>query len=251
MKAKIKRIWKSLAIMLILGVAIWGTSLTKPVRADVPPIMTTFRTATITGGVGDIRAVTVIAYDVQVFWGWQVFMEWDPLVLDFVMLTFADFLAGLSPAPAKAANTDYASDGWLMCSEMRFGDQPGVGNETHPVSSGLLVSIVFQILTVTESPITIDNQWTYWMDDLLGPSAPWGDVEGEMIKEDGGLLVPWDEDVNIDGIVDCLDLAYVAINWGKTGGEIQPPRADIDGDSDIDIVDLSMVAIQYGEYTGY
>ncbi|MCK4425048.1 hypothetical protein KAU93_05115, partial [Candidatus Bathyarchaeota archaeon] len=193
MKEKIKRIWKPLALTLILSVAIWGTSLTKPVHAQ-PPIMTTFKAATITGGVGDIRTVTVIAYDVQDFWGWQVFMEWDPLVLDFVMLTFADFLAGLSPAPAQSAQTDYVSDGWLMCTEMRYGEQPGV-----TASSGLLVSIVFQILTVTDSPITIDSVYTYWMDDELGPSAPWGDQEGEMIKEDGGLVVPWDEDVNIDG----------------------------------------------------
>jgi hypothetical protein len=243
MKEKHKRMWKPLALTLILSVAIWGASLTKPVQALEPPIMTTFRAATITGVVGDIRTVTVMAYDMDSFWGWNIFMEWDPLVLDFVSLTFADFLAGLDPSPAKSSQLGYTDDGWLMCTELRFGGQPGV-----TADSGLLVSVDFEILTVTESPVTIDNAYTYWFEN---GAVYWGVNEGEMIKEDGGLVVPWDEDINIDGIVDAMDLAYVAINWGKTGGAIQPPRADVDGDGDIDIIDLSMVAIKYGEYTGY
>jgi hypothetical protein len=246
MKEKQKRMWKPLALTLILSVAIWGASLTKPVQALEPPIMTTFRAATITGGVGDLRTVTVMAYDIDKFWGWNIFMTWDPLVLDFVSLTFADFLAGLDPSPAKSSQLGYTDDGWLMCTELRFGGQSGV-----TADSGLLVSVVFEILTTTDSVVSIDSQYTYWLDEDYGPAQPWGDTEGEMIKENGGLVSPWDEDINIDGIVDCLDLAYVAINWGKTGGAIQPARADVDGDGDIDIVDLSMVAIKYGEYTGY
>lgn len=253
MKEKIRRIWKPLAITLILSVAIWSTSLTKPVHAQ-PPIMTTFKAAEITGNPGDIRTVTVNVYNAGYFWGWQVYMTWDPTVLNFVILTFGDFLAGQPLGTVQNSMTDYVSDGWFMCSEVSYGDDPGVGNETDP-ASGWLMSVAFEILTLADSPITIDSIYTYWMDDVNGPTAPWGDdgvPSSEMIKEDGALVMPWDEDINVDGIVDVMDLAYVAINYGKGPGDtIDPPRADVNGDGYVNIVDLSMVAIKYGQYTGY
>ncbi len=111
--------------------------------------------------------------------------------------------------------------------------------------SGWLASLTLTVLTAGESTLNL----TYiagqtYMLDSLGFDIPATLVNGEVIE-------PWDEDVNIDGVVNIFDLSIVAINWGKTGGDINPPRADVNGDGDVNITDLSMVALKYGQYAGY
>jgi hypothetical protein len=50
------------------------------------------------------------------------------------------------------------------------------------------------------------------------------------------------------GIVDIVDIVYVAIHFGAEGGEPEyEPNADINGDDIIDIVDIVIVAIHFGE----
>lgn len=242
---KIKRMWKPLALTLILSVAIWSASLTKPVHGpQVPPIMTTYKAATITGQVGDIRTVTVTAYDVEDLTTWQVFMSWDPTVLKYIEIVFADFLAGQPEGSTTASSTYNDPIDSFMATESQFGTHPGV-----TVASGLLMSVKFEVLNAVETTIYIDYQWTYWIDST---QTCYGNEPEEMIKENGSFISPWPEDINMDGFVDAMDLAYVAINYGKgPGDDIQPPEADVNGDGYVDIIDLSMVAIKYGQYAGY
>lgn len=253
---KIERNWKPLAILLILSLAVGSTNLAKIVQApDTPPIMTTFKVASFTGRVGDTLFVPTNVYDVEELWGWQVFMSWDPTVLKFIELQpgnpaidandiqYGDFLAGQPEGSAQLAFGYNDPVDTLMVTETTFGEHPG-----RTVSSGWLVSVKFEILTAVASTINLTNQWTFWQDNLL---TVYGDEGGEMIKENGGYVAPWPEDINMDGLVDVLDLAYVAINWGKTAPDINPPEADINGDDVVDIIDLSMVAIKYGQYAGY
>jgi hypothetical protein len=241
MKEKQKRMWKPLALTLILSVAIWGASLTKPARA---PIMTTYRAATITGRVGDIKTVGVMAYDVDDLTTWQVFMSWDPAVLKYIGLAFAGFLADQPEGSTTASYTYDDPIDMLMATESQFGQYPGV-----TVASGLLMSVTFEVISAAETTININYPYTYWIDST---QTCYGDTEGEMIKENGAFVSPWPEDINMDGFVDAMDLASVAINYGKgPGDEIKPPEADVNGDGYVNIVDLSMVAIKYGQYAGY
>jgi hypothetical protein len=256
MGEKIKRtrnLWKSLTILFILSVAIWSISSTPMyVHATTPPIMTTFKVEpeTFIGKVGDTVTLAVNVYDAQDLWGWQVLMSWNATVLGFLNLTFGGFLSGQPDGSTTMKQIDYVDDGWLMATETTFGDYPGVTTDF-----GWLMSVEFEILNLPSpppneleatEPIDIDSEYTYWLDSTLGT---WGDDPGEMIKENGYYTV-WNADVNIDGFVDILDLAYVAINWGDTGEDIQPPRADVNRDGVIDILDLSAVAIRYGQYVG-
>ena len=65
--------------------------------------------------------------------------------------------------------------------------------------------------------------------------------------ENGEVVIRYYErwDVNKDDNVDILDLAFVAVNWGKSGIP-RWIRADVNGDGQIDICDLVLVAQKIG-----
>jgi PKD repeat protein len=144
--------------------------------------MTTFKVEpeTSTGGIGDIITVAVNVYNASDLWGWQVFMTWDPIVLNATNVVFGGFLAG-QPEGSTTMSNIYNEGGFLFATETTFGNYPGVGNETYPVS-GWLMSAEFEVLSWGETTLGIDNEYTYWMDSTLGT---WGDEPGEMIKENG------------------------------------------------------------------
>lgn len=238
---RLKNSMKSLAMLLLLGVAVLNMSFAMmPARAQT---MTTFEVPNFTGRVGDIIFVPVYVYDAEGLWGWQVMMDWDPAVLNVLDVVFAGFLMD---QPENSTNLlDLRSD-FLLATETTFQDYPG-----KTAGFATLMWVKCEILILTTSLIDIDGPihgpFTFWMDRSL---VVYGDDPGEMIKESGYYSAPWPEDITADGIVDALDLAYVAINWQNEYPDIQPPYADVNGDNVVDIVDLAMVALKYGQYAG-
>lgn len=57
-------------------------------------------------------------------------------------------------------------------------------------------------------------------------------------------------DVNADGIINILDLTFVASHFGETPIENQYPNPDVNRDGTVDIFDLVQVANQFGRYSG-
>lgn len=57
-------------------------------------------------------------------------------------------------------------------------------------------------------------------------------------------------DVNKDGIVNILDLTFVALQFGEIPTKDQFPNPDINRDGDINILDLTLVANHFGKYSG-
>ena len=53
-------------------------------------------------------------------------------------------------------------------------------------------------------------------------------------------------DINNDGVVNIIDLALVASNFGKSGQN----SADVNGDGVVNIVDLTLVAGAFGDTAG-
>lgn len=57
-------------------------------------------------------------------------------------------------------------------------------------------------------------------------------------------------DVNQDGIVNILDLTYVASQFGEIPTKDQAPNPDINRDGLVNILDLTLVASHFGKYSG-
>ncbi len=57
-------------------------------------------------------------------------------------------------------------------------------------------------------------------------------------------------DVNGDGIINILDLTFVASHFGEMPIENQYPNSDVNRDGTVDIFDLVQVANQFGRYSG-
>ncbi len=57
-------------------------------------------------------------------------------------------------------------------------------------------------------------------------------------------------DVNQDGIVNILDLTYIASQFSEIPTKDQPSIADINSDGIVNILDLSLAASLFGKYSG-
>ncbi|RKU31081.1 hypothetical protein C6497_02785 [Candidatus Poribacteria bacterium] len=60
----------------------------------------------------------------------------------------------------------------------------------------------------------------------------------------------FDSDVNADGIVNILDLVYVASKFGQDISAEQFPNPDVNKDGSVDILDLTLIAGYFGKYSG-
>lgn len=57
-------------------------------------------------------------------------------------------------------------------------------------------------------------------------------------------------DTNTDGIINILDLVFVANHFDEMPDEDQSPNPDINGDGIVNILDLTLIASHFGKYSG-
>lgn len=57
-------------------------------------------------------------------------------------------------------------------------------------------------------------------------------------------------DVNEDGVINILDLVFVASHFDKMQVADQSPNPDINGDGIVNILDLTLIAKYFGKYSG-
>ncbi len=57
-------------------------------------------------------------------------------------------------------------------------------------------------------------------------------------------------DVNADGVINILDLTFVALHYGEMPDDALSPNPDINGDGTVDILDLTLIASHFGKYSG-
>ena len=93
--------------------------------------------------------------------------------------------------------------------------------------------ITFEVVAAKASTVNLSN---VLLTDSAGSSAM-PQVEGTEITEPLQLA----EDVNGDGVVNIIDLTFVASNFGKTGQN----AADVNGDGVVNIIDLTLVAAAF------
>lgn len=57
-------------------------------------------------------------------------------------------------------------------------------------------------------------------------------------------------DVNSDGVINILDLTFIASEFGKMLMEDQSPNPDINSDGIVNILDLTLAASHFRKYSG-
>ena len=57
-------------------------------------------------------------------------------------------------------------------------------------------------------------------------------------------------DVNADGVINILDLTFVAGHFDEMPDDGVSPNPDINGDGIVNILDLTLIASHFGKYSG-
>ncbi len=102
-------------------------------------------------------------------------------------------------------------------------------------NDGTLATITFEVIVTKASTVSLSN---VLLTDGAGNSTTPKIIAATEITEP--MFLP--EDVNEDGTVNILDLAFIAANFGKTGKN----AADVNRDGSVNIVDLALVAASIG-----
>ena len=153
--------------------------------------------------------------------GYQATVEFDTSALRYVESASGDYLpAGAFFIPPVVEGNTVMISGTSLAGENS--------------RDGTLATLTFEVVAAKASTVNLSNML---LTDSAGSSAT-PQVEGAEITEPPQLA----EDVNNDGIVNIIDLTFVASNFGKTGQN----DADVNGDGVVNIVDLTLVAGAFG-----
>ena len=172
--------------------------------------------------IGQEFSITVDLSNAQNVAGYQVALRFDPEALQYVSWEQGTYLSGdifVIPTVIKEDEVSFASTAKTMATEME----------------GTLLRITFKVIAIKASTLTLTE---VILSSSEGKSLPVTAEDGEIVEPP---TPPWD--VNKDGVINILDLTFVAANFGQRG----PTPADVNGDSVVNILDLTLVASHFGE----
>lgn len=186
-----------------------------PINQSAPAI---YCEAPSTVNVCENFTVSIKVANVTNLWGWQVRLQWDPALMEFVNAVEGDFLmtageTGFSFAPD--------SDGWIWLADYLTSTLDGVNG------TGTLANVTLHCTGPGESALTL-------LDTRLFT---------------GAQTVLWNGygDANGDGKVDIHDLAIVSSAiFTSTGDPGYNPAADFNSDGLVNWFDMMCVRLNYG-----
>ena len=125
---------------------------------------------------------------------------------------------------------------------------PDVGPVQYENSDGLIFSLISSnLLTVPEEPETVEEdtmpeptpeeETTVTEEDVISEPSSEEDTMPESTPEEETVPEPVPYDVTGDGIVNILDLTFVAARFGESDSD-----ADVTGDGLVNILDLVRIA---------
>ncbi|MDE0313844.1 MAG: cohesin domain-containing protein [Candidatus Poribacteria bacterium] len=155
--------------------------------------------------------------------GYQATVLFDPATLRYVESRNGDYL----PDTAYVIPTVVDGDR-IMLAATSFGEESN--------NDGTLATITFAVVATKASTVHLSN---VLLTDSTGNSTKPKIITSTEITEP--MFLP--EDVNEDGVVNILDLVFIAANFGKTGKN----AADVNRDGVVNIVDLTLVAAAIGD----
>ena len=110
-----------------------------------------------------------------------------------------------------------------------------IGPVQYESSDGLIFGLVSSnLLTVPEEPETT-------AEDSIPETPPAEDVTPETFPEEEVMPEAVPYDVTGDGVVNILDLTFVAVRFGESNSD-----ADVTGDGTVNILDLVLIAQNFG-----
>lgn len=122
---------------------------------------------------------------------------------------------------------------------------PDIGPVQFENSDGLIFSLVSSnLLTVPEEPETTEEDVISEPpsgEDATSEPSPEEDVMTETPPEEETMPEPLPYDVTGDGVVNILDLTFVAARFGASDAD-----ADVTGDGIVNILDLVLIAQNFG-----
>ena len=122
---------------------------------------------------------------------------------------------------------------------------PDIGPVQYENSDGLLFSLVSSnLLTVPEEPETTEEDSTPEPppeEDVIPEPSSEADAISELPPEEDAMPEPSPYDVTGDGIVNILDLTFVASRFGESDSD-----ADVTGDGVVNVLDLVRIAQNLG-----
>lgn len=150
--------------------------------------------------------------------GYQATVSYDTTALRYVESAVGDYLpsGAFFIPPVSVGNTV------TLAASALVGESNG---------DGTLATITFEVVAVKASTLNLSN--VLLTDGASVSTSP--KIEATEITEPPPNLP---EDVNGDGIVNVLDLLFVALHYGQTLSD----RADVNGDGIVNIDDLILVA---------
>ncbi|MCY3550367.1 MAG: dockerin type I domain-containing protein [Candidatus Poribacteria bacterium] len=118
---------------------------------------------------------------------------------------------------------------------------PDIGPVQYENSDGLVFGLVSSNLLIEpEEPDTTTEQEDTIAEDLT-PEPPPEEGVPEPPPEEGTMPEPVPYDVTGDGVVNILDLTFVATRFGESDSD-----ADVTGDGTVNILDLVLIAQNFG-----
>ena len=168
--------------------------------------------------VGEQLTLSINIADGQIVTGYQATVHFDATVLRFVESSIGNYL----PAPAYVIEP-VVDEGIVMLAATSFAE------ESH--NDGTLATITFEVIATKVSTVSLTD--VLLTDSIGNSTAPRITASTEITEP---MFPP--EDVNEDGVVNILDLNFIAAHFGKTGKN----NADVNNDGIVNIVDLTIVA---------
>ena len=155
--------------------------------------------------------------------GYQATVHFDATTLRFVESAKGDYL----PASAYVMPPVVDGDRVMLAATSFAAENSG---------DGTLATVTFEVIATKASTVSLSD---VLLTDSAGNSTSPKIIAATEITEPMFLR----EDVNEDGVINVLDLAFIAANFGKTGKN----SADVNRDGVVNIVDLTLVAAAIGE----
>jgi len=122
---------------------------------------------------------------------------------------------------------------------------PDIGPIQYENSDGLIFKLVnSNLLTVPEEPETTEEDNTPETppaEDTISEPSPEEDVTPETLPEEEVMPETVPYDVTGDGVVNILDLTFVAARFGESDSD-----ADLTGDGTVNVLDLVLIAQNFG-----